>query len=108
MSAIFRQWPLGTPPAQATASRERITRPENVIYWEESCGRTFNVTFKAMKPRGIKHVKGLAGQNGAGPQMRGTTKAMKQQYKFAVGGDNAAVQAWRWFSVMSLGAAWDR
>jgi hypothetical protein len=38
-----------------------------------------------MKPHGIKHVKGLAGQNGFGPQMRGTTKALKQQYKFVWG-----------------------
>ena len=76
---------LDASPAQAAASGERVTRPENVIYWDESCGRTFSVAFKAMKPRGTKHVKGLAGQNGAGTKERPTTKALKQQFKFVWG-----------------------
>ena len=65
-------------------SLERVTRPESVIYFDESVGRTFSVSFKAMKTKGTKHVKGLAGANGATKE-RPVTKALKQQYKFIWG-----------------------
>ena len=77
-----------SPTAQPQGEYVRVTRPEHVWYYDESTASTFNVTHKVMKPKGVKHVQGVVGQNGDS-SAKPVLKTLKQQMNF-IWGCNAA------------------